>query len=992
MFKNVENNLRKLKGSYRKLKSYYYYNKNFLFLREKVAEFEYDREKMEETFRKMAEVLSKPNAGKSKEFIESLLGEISFYAIPKKFDNTPKQSGIPVSNILQHNKKIKTVNFFIDAPIELHILDTLWTIYLAKMDKDNRVLSFDVYGNTINKSALFGDGDDIFFDNRNLFNRYFERYTAWRNKAFDALEKNYDSKKDSVLISLDIKSFFYSVNFNFENLNYYFSQHAILQQIRGLTKIMQKVYACYEQVIKPYRKDLEQLKRGEYPLPIGLFSSMLLGNIFLKDIDRKIKQLSNVSYYGRYVDDILLVINKTISLNDSNDKVIEDVFVQNGILRRTNSQYEFVGYKSLCVQAEKIKILFVNHLESRAIIDIYNDTIRVIPSQADPIPAVELDLVSLPQMIYNVENFNKESKIRDIGGVGIDSFKVGRFFALLPRRYAHVNTLPNDIRTEISTHISQIEEFFTGSQMLEYYSNWLNYMYFLVITRSYKQLRSFAQRAKAEISSLKSPALDRNIFKRGTSINKRVKETLLQHLEICLSVALAVDMDIAKNHFAARLDQVKKYMEANMFEHSFVALPLANYLEYKDYVSYSKMSLADLGKFPEGAANAFKFMWSPRFIHFDELSMLLFYYYHSKKGAGSEYLTGRLKSLVERFSAVNYLPTSPFEIKTEEIFFNKGEYLLEQFTTPPSGTTLPKKINIAVGSIDIAEKDCIKGYDRWKNITIAKKSEFVKILQECHACAKMNPHEHNPTVIVFPELYVPVYWLNDLIRFSKRSQIAVVTGLQYINGYLNQKHNYLATIIPFKSGTKGYRNAFAHIREKNDYSPIELKELAKRGLYCKNPEKAEYQVFHWNGMRIAPILCFELTDIVARALLKGNSDIIAASVFNRDTQYFSNIIDSAARDLHAFIVQANTSHLGDSRITGPYDRDSKDIFKIKGGYNDHIVIGTVEYEKLKLFQQNYLKKQEGILQKAIAGKRVSAEERKRKKPDIKPLPARFKPK
>lgn len=114
---------------------------------------------------------------------------------------------------------------------------------------------------------------------------------------------------------------------------------------------------------------------------------------------------------------------------------------------------------------------------------------------------------------------------------------------------------------------------------------------------------------------------------------------------------------------------------------------------------------------------------------------------------------------------------------------------------------------------------------------------------------------------------------------------------------------------------------------------------------------------------------------MARAILKGNCDLIAASVFNRDTTYFSNIIDSSVRDLHAFIVQANTSHLGDSRVTGPYDRDSKDIFKIKGGENDHVVIGTVKFKELKDYQSTY---------------DPTNKNESNSKPKIKPLPARFK--
>ena len=42
MFKDKAQNIRMLKGAYRKLKSYYYYNKNFILMRKKIANFEFD--------------------------------------------------------------------------------------------------------------------------------------------------------------------------------------------------------------------------------------------------------------------------------------------------------------------------------------------------------------------------------------------------------------------------------------------------------------------------------------------------------------------------------------------------------------------------------------------------------------------------------------------------------------------------------------------------------------------------------------------------------------------------------------------------------------------------------------------------------------------------------------------------------------------------------------------------------------------------------------
>ena len=74
-------------------------------------------------------------------------------------------------------------------------------------------------------------------------------------------------------------------------------------------------------------------------------------------------------------------------------------------------------------------------------------------------------------------------------------------------------------------------------------------------------------------------------------------------------------------------------------------------------------------------------------------------------------------------------------------------------------------------------------------------------------------------------------------------------------------------------------------------------------------------------------------------------------------------------------------------------KDSKDIFKIKGGDNDHVVIGTVAFGKYKKFQQNYYSNFEKKLKKIEKERKKrnpSYPKKARIKPDIKPLSARFK--
>lgn len=982
MFKNVEKNKVMLEGAYRKVKSYYYYNKNFIIMREKIADFESDEKKMDETFDIMAYHLSHESSKKSVDYFNMLIRQIDFFVLPKKFESGSSSKKSFISNTVPKNKKMKTVNFFIDAPIEIYILDALWTVLLAKIDYDEGILSYDVYGNTINESSLFLNGNTN-YESRILFNRYFEKYTSWRNNAFSSLEKNYNLKNDSVLISLDIKSYFYSVVFKFDDLKKYFNNNTHLLRIKHLTKIMRCVYNQYLTVISPYRKDLPEFKTRQYPLPIGLFSSMLLANVYLSDFDKKIRNSEDITYYGRYVDDILIVAKKSLLSNDTNNSIINDVLVSKDFLLEKDGNYYISGKPTLMIQSKKIKILYIDHNESKAIIDIYNDTIKIIPSQADPLPDNNLSLSKFNEVAYSIDNFTKETKIRDIGLIEVDSFKIGRFFSSLVSKYARID-ISNAAET-LQEQINQINDFFTGSQCIEFYSNWMNYMNFLAITHRNKQLKEFYIKVKNEIKVLKHDSLDKNSYNNIRSINKKAKDTLLKHLDICLYLSLCLDSPMAKKHYKVKMTRINNYIHANIFNHNLVTFPLANYLEYNNEVSFTRMKMSDIGIYPK-VEDSFKFKWSPRFIHYDELLLLLFYHYYRENvyGGDFKYLN---EDVVKKFTLINHISYKPFSMY-HSVNKKFEDYCLRKINihNETDEIEMPKEIKLAVGSVAMSKEKCIQGYERWKNITLEEKELFASILKDCFKDSDKTGN--SPMILVLPELCFPVYWINDLIRFSKRTQIAIVTGLQYISDG-ERMHNYLATILPFEAGKYRYKNAFVFIREKNDYSPIEFREFAKIGKTCKNRRVADYQIFYWRGINIAPLVCFELTDIMTRALLKGKADLITVPVFNPDTTYFSNIIDSATRDLHALIVQANTSYYGDSRVTGPYDRDSKDIFKIKGGENDHIVLGTVEFKKLIEFQNNYQDNFEKEIAEIMKNHKMLSRPVK-KKPNIKPLSARFK--
>ena len=248
--------------------------------------------------------------------------------------------------------------------------------------------------------------------------------------------------------------------------------------------------------------------------------------------------------------------------------------------------------------------------------------------------------------------------------------------------------------------------------------------------------------------------------------------------------------------------------------------------------------------------------------------------------------------------------------------------------------------------------------------------------------------------MLLPEFYLPHEWIKEVLRFVEKTGMTIISGLQYkvINGYA---HNYVALFAPIYSGQFGnFINSCILVREKNDYAPMEINHLALHGVKCVDQKKPLYQIISQNGFSYGLFLCYEFTDICARSLYKNEVDALFTPEYNKDTAYFSSIIESLSRDLHSFIIQSNTSIYGDSRITGPYSKNSRNIVQIKGGENNELIISEIDIPGLRQFQKEEKKKMN-----AEINKRLNYNEKERKeelekldeeKPCISKFSARFK--
>ena len=134
----------------------------------------------------------------------------------------------------------------------------------------------------------------------------------------------------------------------------------------------------------------------------------------------------------------------------------------------------------------------------------------------------------------------------------------------------------------------------------------------------------------------------------------------------------------------------------------------------------------------------------------------------------------------------------------------------------------------------------------------------------------------------------------------------------------------------------GHTQCAVIARSKNHYSPGEENEFYRLNYNPVSPDPKQYHLIHWRGITFTIFNCFELTDIAHRSVFRGKVDALIAVEWNKDTDYFSNIMETTACDLHCTIIQVNTSDFGDSRIYTPYhDGYKRNIIRVKAEKIQH---------------------------------------------------------
>ena len=980
-----------VKQAYLYLKSYAYYENLNFFLKQDIAEFECDS--FDENIRKLSRLLRGENFLRSSTF-KKWLESINCRVLPKSVSRSEDQnghsreSGLFISNVTTSSEyyRVDKVNYFISAPVELHLIEVLWCLVVGPIMEEE--LKECCYGNRLDDSAknfIQEAGEAKLQNSRALFKYYVDQYSSWRDQALKAAEEISEKDEDVALLSLDFESYFYQVDIDFgkirERVKEAFGDNDQLHDIAlKLTGALEKIFSAYHERITPFLESTHPKCEDKKGLPIGFVSSAVLANWYLAGFDRDILEGVRPDYYGRYVDDILMVFRNPGKDHGTESPIRSFVgrflggrLVPEEIGQDNSSPRFYAAFESkrLPVQQNKLILHLLDQEHSRAGLEVFRRELQERSSAFRFLPGEEVDR-ELDRFAYDILYEGSHNKLRSIAGIAENETELSAYLA----RHIILRRLCETDRKD--SVLPQLRRFFKGKNALRFSRLWEKVYQYATIVGDHGFIETFYKSLNSEMGKTRVYPNSRGSEARNLSGKLRKDLGLYNNISLGLCIAL-LDMDLFQSESEGSGARVKSerllatlvkdegigplaaaFRDANLIRHNLIAWPLANYTGFAGDLTNEQAFRNSAMKNPDLQDR--KIALSPRFIHFDEWQL---FYLQEQLAEKISLLTWQSRAKREyegrfgiRIPVERSVDGRSGEITQEEANRIVSDALKKKRENRPDPDRIQKigffigkktksslKMKIALANIRVEESDIEKAIrkDKKPNISFERQGDLYDILN----CAVREEAD----MLIMPELSIPVSWLPFMAAHSRRHQLAVIFGLEHwnVDGFV---YNLLVELLPFKLSEK-YNSCFMTARLKNHYAPDELKLIETLRLQPASAlDKHEdyYNRISWNGITFASYNCFELSDIGHRMLFKSEIDALFACVCNRDTNYYQDILGSAVRDLHCYVVQSNASQYGGSCVLRPMKTEDKTMLYVKGGDNPCVLITEIDVAALRDFQ------------------------------------------
>jgi hypothetical protein len=602
----------RVKVAYKKLKQMVYFEKHPLTLRRRLAEFECEDD-FEERLQVVGKVAESKVPHETSQF-KKWLEDIRFDVIPKGVEGPKKPEegqGSFVSNVTSASvHRVPKVNYMFDGPVELHLLSVLWL--MIEGPEYDHTLSEHCSGSRLHQ--FVGNDED---HSAYLFKKYHELYAKWRDfgiqKARDLLS---DDRQSVCVVGLDVQEYYYRIQLDWETLRTQIKRPVPSGPLQAFFMKRQllgaKLFRCIEEVCKSYRKKLNPMLAITHPdlpeeatcLPIGFSASPVIANWYLKEFDDAILDNIRPAYYGRYVDDILMVV----AMSEPSEEADPIMSFMNRVLVRAeilkwdsgNARFELRSKPGLFLQKKKCILQFFDAEHSTAGLEKFQKQIEENASNFALLP-VDSDESPVAQVAYDLLYDGSANKFRSVKAVAENRWELAGHLA--KQTQLHLMTegsVDRDLKNELF-------RFFKGRNAIDYWDMWERVISFLVIAGNQKGAERFSKAMRSESMKVKYSPPNEAFTDTRSEVSIHLRQTLAAHLDLCMELSLAVTKTTGDGGDSS----TQLWRKSNLIRHHLVAIPLLNYTSFDGNLA-SPWSVSDLVIDHQKAIN------TPRFVHFDE--------------------------------------------------------------------------------------------------------------------------------------------------------------------------------------------------------------------------------------------------------------------------------------------------------------------------------------------------------------------------------------
>ena len=687
-----------------------------------------------------------------------------------------------------------------------------------------------------------------------------------------------------------------------------------------LSKAMKYISNKYSQKISPLCNELD-IKNSDYCLPIGLMSSQILSNAYLESFDRiiiekKKRSTTNIYYYGRYVDDIILVLDSSRESNVFKSPMeILDFLIREDIpiTKDNNDNFHINDYPNLLINKNKVKVISSDYSEG-SIISQVNTMVTQQSSEfrylADLDKINEKIKLSFKELKSGTENgvkdinefYNTKFQLSSTLGLAIDKIKKNQLNSESIERTIGMIQYYINKPTHLLSSIPIVNKIFK----------------FLVLQNNIKLINEILQKIEKDEITIKITNIK---SEKNTTIPKYIKDTFLELISLSLYFTINSSL-FNKNNYLTHEQINSKYYQERLSAQTINTKSKATKYKHPELFELKKTYLKT------------KYLEAQQKIN--------------------AYINDN--SSISDFSILDILDsTYKFNNKATNQYVDK--FYIDDISIPIQASN---KLKIGVINFDIKEevtydpnyllKDIILNPEYNREKIAIKRSNLKKFFTEYEY--PKDPFD----MIVLPENSISIDVLAELINFAIDKKVAIIGGLEHFvvhsiderKDIIGVCYNFQVILLPYVSHEKK-NDLFIDVKLKKHYSPHE--QILLTGLRLSIPTtQRKHSIYKWRGIWLSTFNCYEFTDIESRSQLKGIVDLICITEQNKDITYFSNLVESTSLDLHCYVVQTNNAKYGDSRICAPCSKDYRDILKIKGGLNTTILIDEINIKGLRDFQ------------------------------------------